>query len=841
MSKDQLCFFFLAVMALRFSQLPPFEEWDAGQVCHWLDVLDLGSHKEIFQREQIDGAVLAQMSKDQLKADLGLPLGACVKIAAEVVEQRKYSQNKRKVRQPLMRVKGQLGESPPLSPRTRSRIAKYSGDGVARREELTEEELECWDDQAKWLTCAISGVSWPRDSGSTIGVALYHQPRSCCRGELQRRILEEEHAARLKREQGAGDEETAEPNPEPEGFTVVSRSGECGVGDVYDREFAVYPDVEPPPKAHLVTGAQSPELGHIEVMVGPVFDITAFNAGASGSEALGTLGLNARGVLCLDRQYNAVNFQYFVQRHGNSFARKICTSRLSFFIEEGHGQRIFPRNILNQLSLLFYRRNDVLYKTGGRVDEKKVAECISKGIPKILLATIMEVASGTGFRQYTEHAIRLYLAIHHTAIKILAHFPSAHQAVYDQVKSWMQNPFARGTFWGPEEVMLAASLVSVPFPMLREALVRRVLADLHCTGAETCDNLWHQNRPQLERLAFVQSFFDAGPGKKPVHELERQYTRCAGTLPRAERAAILEALLESDVETLEDWWRVVGMDGVFTGDEACATHLLAMRQHCVTNRKVWELLRPSVSRGPAVVTEGVGAGELGKAVVDRRPQTAAKMKQTRRQAEAAALAEAKRKHEGYPVLPQPGHLPETLCLYCGAEFAHRGALFRHLRKMIPPGRMINRWHALHFSVQIPLRGSSSRTCPAKCCSGTQFGTYDALLEHLAEMGVPGAGPPPSRRSAPEAEREEVDSAPQQHWSVVADTTVQPEIVSDAADEGAAVDPHAQLGRCCRCPEARAALFAPCGHCVACSQCAKKAASCWVCSQKVVSVVPVCFS
>jgi len=634
----------------------------------------------------------------------------------------------------------------------------------------------------------------------------------------------------------------AEPNPEPEGFTVVPRPGECGVGDVYDREFAVYPDVEPPPKSHLAASVQMGDLGHVEVMVGPVFDITAFNAGASGSDSMKTLGLNVRGVQCLDRQYNAVNFQYFVQRHGNSFARKICTSRLSLFIEEGHGQRIFPRNILNQLSLLFYRRNDVLYK-GGKVDERKVADCIAKGIPKILLATIMEVANGTGFRQYTQHAIRLYLAIHHTAIKILAHFPSAHQAVYDQVKCWMQNPFARGTFWGPEEVMLAASLVSVPFPMLREALVRRVLADLHCTGAETCDNLWHQNRPQLERLAFVQSFFDAGPGKKPLRELERQYTRCAGTLPRAERAAILEALLESEVETLQDWWRVAGMDGVFTGDEVCATHLMAMRQHCVANRKVWELLRPTTGRSPTAVTTAVGAEELGGAVVDRRPQTAAKMKQTRRQAEAAALAEARKKHEGYPVLPQPGHLPDTLCLYCGAEFAHRGALFKHLRKMIPSDRMISGWHASHFQVKVPARGASRHMCPARCCKGSQFATYEALLDHLAEMGVPGAGPspakPPPRASSPAAaEREEVGVAPQHRKSVAEIMEQQPQAM---ADEGVAVDPHGQLGRCGRCSQARAALFAPCGHCIACSKCAAKATSCWVCAQAVVSVVPVCFS
>merc|ERR1719478_2126408 len=106
-------------------------------------------------------------------------------------------------------------------------------------------------------------------------------------------------------------------------------------------------------------------------MVGPVFDIRAFNVGASGSTAEQdadpdffapqTRGLADRGVLCLDRQYNAVNFQFYVQRHPNSYARRLCTSRLSFYIEEGHGSKVFPQNILSQLSLLFYRHNGKLY------------------------------------------------------------------------------------------------------------------------------------------------------------------------------------------------------------------------------------------------------------------------------------------------------------------------------------------------------------------------------------------------------------------------------------------------------------------------------------------------
>merc|ERR1712048_89261 len=171
-------------------------------------------------------------------------------------------------------------------------------------------------------------------------------------------------------------------------------------------------------------------LGFIEVMVGPAWDIRAFNNGATGCEELGILGLQDRGIHCLDRQYNAVNFQFFVERYPNSYARKLCTSRLSFYIEESHGRRVFPDNILNQLSLLFYRKNNVLKSNSGIVDQVKTAECIMRAIPKVLLQIVAEIVTGAGYEQYTEHAVRLYLLVHHTAIKLLAYFPAAHQRVY---------------------------------------------------------------------------------------------------------------------------------------------------------------------------------------------------------------------------------------------------------------------------------------------------------------------------------------------------------------------------------------------------------------------------
>jgi len=61
----------------------------------------------------------------------------------------------------------------------------------------------------------------------------------------------------------------------------------------------------------------------------------------------------AKGILDMDRQYNAVNFQYFAQaaeagvtRAGAeaSFKRRLCTSRLSFYIEAGQRLRSNSRS-----------------------------------------------------------------------------------------------------------------------------------------------------------------------------------------------------------------------------------------------------------------------------------------------------------------------------------------------------------------------------------------------------------------------------------------------------------------------------------------------------------------
>lgn len=875
-------------MALRLQAKPAFETWSVEDVCDWLDILGLGKYRQKFNDEAISGQVLLEMEEKDMREHFGLPWGDASLLKKEVHAQKAVSIQKKKPRTPVVLRKGELGQGEPLSETQRNRIRHYSGDGVRRANPLTDEELECWDYQASWLCCAVTGKPWT-DSGSIIGMALYHQPRFCTEAELNRRKLEDEQAARKKHADGAtqncqatekpeekvgeaeDDESTAESEEESASVWEVvgskgsqpagkeeyapaeetapkTRNSGIGMGEDYDREFDVYPDVEPPACMHMQpmpTGSQCRRLGCIEVMVGPVFDIKAFNNGASGSSEAGTLGLADRGVTCLDRQYNAVNFQFFVQRHPNSYARRLCTSRLSFYIEEGHGARVFPGNILSQLSLLFYRNNHTCNRHG-RTDETETAECIMRAIPKILLQTVMEIVTGVGFEQYTEHAVRLYLLVHHTAIKLLSYFPKAHQRVYDKVKEWIQNPFMEDAIWGPEEAMLAASLVSVPFGILRDVVVRRVLLDMSGAADASCAKLLKQNQEMLSRIAFVHSFFEAGPGRLKVKDLEVKYTRCAGTLPKAEREQLLATVKHTAVESCEDWWRTMGMNNIFSEDETCARNLIVLREHVLKSEAKWKLAPRPLPTKAATHRAGLGAEELGVCNVPQPPAHHGRYltKAQRLQRQAEELAEARKQHEGYPTLAD-GKLSDSTCLYCGKCFGTREKLFQHLKKMIPKERMIRGWHQLHFAAGPVTQGALTTQqplrCPAVCCAAKTFDTAEDLLEHMKLMGVRGADSLTLPGAPVTEEMDNAEEHEQEHDKETEQDELAEEATAEDVTEQAPVDPFADVGKCYKCSKQRSMLFAHCGHCVACTECSQALTSCPVCSEEISQKIQVCWS
>ncbi|CAK9028921.1 Sodium/calcium exchanger 1 [Durusdinium trenchii] len=456
-----------------------------------------------------------------------------------------------------------------------------------------------------------------------------------------------------------------------------------------------------------------PQLGTMEVIIGPAFDdIDAYNDGVKGNPSKGILAAADRGILDMDRQYNAVNFQYFAQqaeagvtRAGAeaSFKRRLCTSRLSFYIEESHGSRIFPRNILSQLSLLFYRRNDALRLANGQVNELRVAVCIRKAIPRMLRAIVLDVFQGDrNFTPHVEKAVRVYLALHQVAIKLLATFRKSYELLYQSVLEWIQQPFcAKSDAEWPdlEELLLGSSLCSVPWSLLREAFVRKLVVQLLETTTmnpkapirQRAEHLFNQHRNFLERLTYILSFFQAGPGKLPIQEMDKKYSRCAGTLPKEERTALVDAAKEgSGISSLDLFKRQPNEELFF---DYLQKNVAAWRAAPgPTQSSEGPALPPSALEQLASI--GAESGAHGW------PSSTGTSRREREMHNAQRLAAEKALHQGFPKLPPSRRLDGTMCYYCQKRFPSRMALFAHLRRLIDKERFVEGHHQEHFRLKI---------------------------------------------------------------------------------------------------------------------------------------------
>lgn len=157
---------------------------------------------------------------------------------------------------------------------------------------------------------------------------------------------------------------------------------------------------------------------------------------------------------------------------------------MSFYIDEEHGSRIFPENIESQISLLLYRSSRRFKDPQtGETNQVLLANAIRKVIPKILKAIVTETLSEKSelAESRLEHAIRTYLLIHQVAIKLILRYPRAYEHLYRTVVRWIQNPFTEEsikTWPNIEELLIAASLVGIPWNMLRESFMRKLIAQI---------------------------------------------------------------------------------------------------------------------------------------------------------------------------------------------------------------------------------------------------------------------------------------------------------------------------------------------------------------------------
>lgn len=1044
-------------MAFRFRARPAISEWSAEQAGDFLETVGIEAGvRQRFQDEAVDGAVLCRMTDADLAGEpFRLPFGVRKTLLAEVQAQGQHArarQRQQAAGRGTVLMKGVVPEGPRLSADALERIRQWhldpaSGRLVLRGPPLSEEELECWQYQASWLACPITGKAWARsDVVSTMGVALYHAPRFCSDREKQRRFTEEEQARRydasrkaamdhsgtnferdfevypaveppplLNLPQAVGGDSTGGPGSAEqlqrlkmeasglkgrsaavqrqmfEGLAAADGVAEAGsttqfLGDAdvrraldelkvephedgeMARKFSLFDSylagvlelrgdlyglwdkgralLEPADAARMVdslkridgfenlsvpdsarfwivyhmmskasenhakmqrvlgdleelfeaavdrqaagdVGARAPEelgddpqLGVMEVIIGPAFDIDAYNDGINGNPARGVLSSKDRGVLDMDRQYNAVNFQFYTQRSDAgitragaeaSFERRLCTSRLSFYVDESHGSRVFPRNILSQLSLLFYRRNDALRLPDGRVHEARVAVCIRKAIPRILRSIVVHVFHGDrSFAPRVEKAVRLYLLVHQVAIKLLATFRTSFELLYRSVVEWVQQPFSprSDAHWPDlEELLLGASLCALPWPLLREAYVRKLLVQLlKCTtpmgtkasARQRAEHLFGQNRALLERLVYILAFFQAGPGKLPVQQMDRKYSRCAGSVPKDERDALVAAAEEgSGASSLLELWSALGMRRACdVEDDAASRHIEQFIAYVEANEAAWRAAPPPAesSEGPALPAAALeqlaqigsqsSGGPRAHGVADAQPLG----RRERALAEAQQRATERALHQGFPSLPESRRLDGTLCYYCHRRFPSRMALFSHLRRVIDKERFIEGHHQHHFGLRVPggpsaLPAAGSCTCAAASC-GRTFSTPAELRRHYHEMGVPGfrEQPVPEVASLAASQPELGEEAGPSPTAPLPSIAVAPPPAVSAGAETAPAAAETDLARCSVCLDsAPEVVMVPCGHIFACEPCGRALRDCAICRAPVAQILRVYYS
>lgn len=780
--------------------------------------------------------------------------------------------------------KGYLPEGRPFTEKQLHRIRNRRFDPdrqewVKRDEPLSDEELECWNDQARWLVCPITGKEWI-DAATILGVGIYHAPRSVDDEERQRMFdWEKANALFNKAERG------------------YKAEGIGNDGDPWWSTFYVYPNVDPPDRdfhrpgeeALAASGSdganedgaaaredndaeEAVNMGLVEVMIGPAFDVSAYNLGIHG----GTVELKGvpttvkskfdRGVRHNDAQWNAMNFQYWISRDGgDNYIPKRCTNRLSFYVEDFHGQRVFPKNIRSQLSLLLWRDRDRLTRKGGETDETRLAVAVRKVLPRILLAAIMEIFRGRSMaknnkrcsEEYVEYAIRTYLLIHQVSIKLVVYFRKTRDILVASILRWIMAPFSGKAQreWphdgnGLLEFLIGASIVGVPWRLVREPFVRALFTQLVRSmpkmkwdskdRSRLMRSLFEKNKNYLERVLFVHSFFSAG---RPVGELDRLYGRCAGTLPRREREAMKAraAAVTKHAGSLEDVWVCLGMGAGGADKFEAQEHAYSLLMFCSKAEKGkagsrgygWRLADLPIPKRYSRDEERLALSARLLRFFGEVIDNSAGCSDTA--AEAARTLTAERaKHIGYPKLNPSGNLDRLRCNYegCGRRFKCRDHLFKHLKHMCGDARMVEGYHRSHFKLKLrglALSDLNGTACPA---CGEVFGTNSMFRAHLSDI----AGYKFEGESTLSTEHERPDNDFARGG------------ISTLALENYYSDPS-----CCAICKATACLseekvvdklpprevmLVPCGHLYACRSCGPRQAQCIVCDQLSTSVLHV---
>jgi len=360
-------------------------------------------------------------------------------------------------------------------------------------------------------------------------------------------------------------------------------------------------------------------------------------------------------------------------------------------------------------------------------------------------------------------------------------------------------------------------LVGISWGLLREAFVRKFFVQCIESAPKLRDgapikqrlrHLFSSNAMFIQCVLYELSFFLAS---KPLLEQDRIYTRCAGTLPKSERGKIKDVMKAVQaVDTMEKIWVMLGMDDGLCEQELLLSHMDNYLTFLNANLQKWR-------DGKDTSKNQNNNNEMKVPALDQASVANLGILQYNSDLVLQAqrlLAEEQQKHLGYPVIPTNGNLDDFTCNYegCGKKFKCRDHLFRHLKRMIPPERMINGYHRQHAKLNI--QDPNVTSCPG-CKKQTK--TVGEMQDHWAEMGV---RPFFSARKAHKIKEGK-------------------EIEKEQAQ--AHIDQY-EADSCVICLDARREVVnIPCGHLVCCKVCGFVQKTCPICRADIKDVILVYYA
>lgn len=652
---------------------------------------------------------------------------------------------------------------------------------------LSADDREIVLEQWKYLCCTVTGLSM---NETIIGLPIRAYPRYLSEDEKHRCY----EMQREKEEEGSKDDEL-EINPK------VS-------------DYHVYPKVRPPrvnvgqALKQAVARREGIRIPAIDIIVGPYISIEAYNDGAGGNERLGIKSQRERGSLDFDEQYNACTLQLFVKTT-DGYKRGVVTNRLSFYINDVHGKRVFPENIESQLSLIAFRNSRGFYGN----NKKLLAPYFRGIIPKILKSVISELVSNKNEIDHDrfESVLRTYLLVHQIGVKFVLYYQNLiYEYLFTEIFKFISNPFRYAKDWESlEELLITASLVNIPWSILRESFIIKYidkifnnLGDMRHDASITkkINHVFHQNKKSIIIVLLLISLNEVSV-KRSLIELDKIYNKLWGSLPKNEKAEIRQQAqrIAKDLKSFADFWRMVGMCDIALDDEEVQAKISKYieKRECneefygkETTTSSFRVIIPGPNQTLNTVANTAGIG-IVQYTEKRKRLVEEKMK-----------VEFK-KHAGVPPTISP-----LTCEYpnCHRTFNTRSELFRHLHRCIPDlRRNYHRNHAEYIMSGVENGVENELLNKSEVSPGLfecivchdSFGNISLMAEHYKIMNFPG------------------------NW----ETFINNNNVKGREGGGGEVkierdfDPESRLcSICLECP--KDIIFIPCGHLTTCNNCSK---------------------